>query len=235
MKPGIASRLDLGPVSPSELAQAHTTGAGAFLPPGGSYLVWLLRVSETELRQLHELFEEAPVNISVYRGPELRVEMFNACCRQRIGAAARRPYKGEPLLAVLPELADQSVYQVLLNVYHSGTPATLHEHKVDLANENGQLAEHYFTTYYQPLRANGQVWGLMAVSYEVTDQVRDRQRAEALVQELKEASRAKDEFLAMLGHELRNPLAPILTALELIQLRGCTYFERECAIIQRHR
>ena len=34
------------------------------------------------------------------------------------------------------------------------------------------------------------------------------------------ASRAKDEFLAMLGHELRNPLAPILTALQLMRLRG---------------
>ncbi|WP_437675750.1 GAF domain-containing protein [Sorangium sp. So ce131] len=31
------------------------------------------------------------------------------------------------------------------------------------------------------------------------------------------AERRKDEFLAMLGHELRNPLAPILTALELMQ------------------
>ncbi len=35
-----------------------------------------------------------------------------------------------------------------------------------------------------------------------------------------EASRAKDEFLAMLGHELRNPLAPIVTALDLARLRG---------------
>jgi signal transduction histidine kinase/ActR/RegA family two-component response regulator len=35
-----------------------------------------------------------------------------------------------------------------------------------------------------------------------------------------EASRRKDEFLAMLGHELRNPLAPIMTALELLKLKG---------------
>ena len=34
------------------------------------------------------------------------------------------------------------------------------------------------------------------------------------------ASRAKDEFLAMLGHELRNPLAPIVTTLEIMKLRG---------------
>ena len=34
------------------------------------------------------------------------------------------------------------------------------------------------------------------------------------------ANRAKDEFLAMLGHELRNPLAPTLHALEVLRLRG---------------
>ena len=47
------------------------------------------------------------------------------------------------------------------------------------------------------------------------------------------ANRAKDEFLAMLGHELRNPLAPILTALQLMNLRGVTGAERERHIIER--
>jgi signal transduction histidine kinase/CheY-like chemotaxis protein len=46
-------------------------------------------------------------------------------------------------------------------------------------------------------------------------------------------ARAKDEFLAMLGHELRNPLAPIVTALHLIKLRGSDPFERERTIIDR--
>lgn len=47
------------------------------------------------------------------------------------------------------------------------------------------------------------------------------------------ANRAKDEFLAMLGHELRNPLAPILTALQLMHLRGVEGATRERAIIER--
>ena len=40
--------------------------------------------------------------------------------------------------------------------------------------------------------------------------------------ELKEADRRKDEFLATLAHELRNPLAPLRTSLELIRLAGDT-------------
>ena len=45
-------------------------------------------------------------------------------------------------------------------------------------------------------------------------EITERRAAE---QELLEASRRKDEFLAMLSHELRNPLAPIRTALEVIR------------------
>lgn len=51
-----------------------------------------------------------------------------------------------------------------------------------------------------------------------------RGRAEAAV-------RAQDEFLAMLGHELRNPLSPITTALQLLRLKG--QFGREHEIIER--
>jgi PAS domain S-box-containing protein len=53
---------------------------------------------------------------------------------------------------------------------------------------------------------------------------------------MREADRRKDEFLALLSHELRNPLAPILTAAELMQLRGdvATPREREVIIRQAH-
>lgn len=47
--------------------------------------------------------------------------------------------------------------------------------------------------------------------------ITDRVKAE---QALKETSQRKDEFLAMLAHELRNPLAPISTAAHLIKMAG---------------
>ncbi len=47
--------------------------------------------------------------------------------------------------------------------------------------------------------------------------ITERKRAE---QELRDADRRKDEFLAMLSHELRNPLAPILSAVEIIEQAG---------------
>jgi PAS domain S-box-containing protein len=43
-----------------------------------------------------------------------------------------------------------------------------------------------------------------------------------LFREVREADRRKDEFLAVVGHELRNPLAPISTALEILKLPGAS-------------
>jgi signal transduction histidine kinase len=66
----------------------------------------------------------------------------------------------------------------------------------------------------------------------------DRALAEAMAEserlnlDLNLSSRIKDEFLAMLGHELRNPLAPIVTALKLMKLRD-TDTVHEQAVIQR--
>jgi PAS domain S-box-containing protein len=71
----------------------------------------------------------------------------------------------------------------------------------------------------QPVRFDG-------ITVDVTELVSLRDAAEA-------ASRTKDEFLAMLGHELRNPLAPIMTALQLLKLRGVSAIEHERAIIER--
>jgi len=55
--------------------------------------------------------------------------------------------------------------------------------------------------------------------YQIRTYLAERQRAEA---SLREADRRKDEFLATLGHELRNPLAPLLTGLQLLKLAGFT-------------
>jgi signal transduction histidine kinase len=52
-------------------------------------------------------------------------------------------------------------------------------------------------------------------------------------EQAKLAERKKDEFLAMLGHELRNPLAPLVTAVDLIRLRDPDAFPREREVIER--
>jgi PAS domain S-box-containing protein len=59
--------------------------------------------------------------------------------------------------------------------------------------------------------------GLLLRAWGTQRDITDRKRAE---EALVEADRRKDEFLATLAHELRNPLAPIRSAAELLRLRG---------------
>ena len=58
---------------------------------------------------------------------------------------------------------------------------------------------------------------LAATNDALRREVEERQRAEAA---LREADRRKDQFVMMLAHELRNPLAPIRNGLQLLQASG---------------
>ena len=77
----------------------------------------------------------------------------------------------------------------------------------------------------------GTLVGYSKITRDLTDHKRsEEERAARLAAE--QANRTKDEFLAILGHELRNPLSPILTALELMRLRG-TAPTKEYEVIDR--
>ena len=71
-----------------------------------------------------------------------------------------------------------------------------------------------FAELYRKTRA------LERLNAELERRVADRTAAlEATTAALQEADRRKDEFLAILAHELRNPLAPIRTAVQLLRKR----------------
>ncbi len=61
--------------------------------------------------------------------------------------------------------------------------------------------------------ATGRVVGASKIARDIGDQKR-------LHAKLREADRRKNEFLAMLAHELRNPLAPIRNAVQILRLKG---------------
>ena len=63
-------------------------------------------------------------------------------------------------------------------------------------------------------------YGLVCYFRDISAHVHARLMLAHSERELREADRRKDEFLALLAHELRNPLAPIRTGLELLRLSG---------------
>jgi signal transduction histidine kinase len=79
--------------------------------------------------------------------------------------------------------------------------------------------------------AAGEAVRFVGLVRDISDQkLAEAEKAE-LLRRANAANTAKDEFLAMLGHELRNPLAPILTAVELLKMHGKS--SREVLTIER--
>ena len=70
------------------------------------------------------------------------------------------------------------------------------------------------------LNADGKIREWVGVHTDITERKRDEEQLQQLAADLSEADRRKDEFLATLAHELRNPLAPIRTGLQLMKLAG---------------
>ena len=75
--------------------------------------------------------------------------------------------------------------------------------------------------------ANAQVQHVLAITHDTTDHVRSERT-------LREADRRKDEFIATLAHELRNPLAPLLNGLSLLRM-GIAPAQRELTVAMMSR
>ncbi len=183
----------------------------------------LRKVEEEQTERLNRLLMNAPVGMAVLSGPEHRFESANADYLRVVGG---RTVQGRTVREAFPELAKQGIYELLDSVYRTGEPYVGRSVRLVLHGAEGPK-EGYFDFLYQPNRGvDGAVDGILVVVFDVTELSRARDAAEA-------ASRAKDEFLAVLGHELRNPLAPIVTALRLLEHRGLPGAERELALIDR--
>ena len=114
---------------------------------------------------------------------------------------------------VVPEILRGKV-QVLVQLYLQRRElARLNE---QLAAANDELAEAHSRLKAENTRELQKLnRTLEEANRQLVSEVGERKRAEAL---LKEAARRKDEFISILGHELRNPLAAMQSGIELLQI-----------------
>jgi signal transduction histidine kinase len=122
---------------------------------------------------------------------------------------------------IVPEILRSKV-SVLVELYCKRKE--LQRANEDLAHANARLSEANIALQEEKTReleivnrslqnANSE---LEAANRTLQSEIAERAR---IAQALKEADRHKDEFLAMLAHELRNPLAPIHNAVELMRMK----------------
>ncbi|MBA3484073.1 MAG: response regulator [Pirellulales bacterium] len=165
-------------------------------------------ISEGE--RLAEIFKRAPSFMCVLQGPGHVFERVNDQYRELVG---RRDVLGKTVRNALPELDGQGFFELLDEVYRTGEPfvgtgmrACLHR------QPGGPVEERCVDFVFQPLRAADEtITGVIVQGIDVTARI---QAEEAL----RAADRRKTEFLALLAHELRNPLAPIRNGLEILRL-----------------
>jgi signal transduction histidine kinase len=178
-------------------------------------------------RHLIALFTNAPNPVVVLRGPQHVIEVANAAAC-RIWARRAEDVVGRPLLVALPELIGQPFKELLDGVLATGQPYEGREMPARIDNGAGGMQTVYFNFVYAPLRGgDGTPEGVLVTALDVTEQVLAREQTSSLRVAAESANRAKDEFLAMLSHELRNPLSPIVSALQLMRLRGTSSPELE--------
>jgi len=78
---------------------------------------------------------------------------------------------------------------------------------------------HWFLSRAIPhCNTEGRVERWFGTNTDITEQLETQEKLRQLTAKLSEAARRKDEFLAILAHELRNPLAPIRTGMELLDV-----------------
>lgn len=178
--------------------------------------VLLQRRKAAEAERLKRLFEQAPSFMCLLTGPNHRVEVVNDAYLSLIG---QRDVLNKNLADALPETVEQGFISLLDEVYESG--------KVFKANEVLYVAQvipdesavnRYVNFIFQPVFDDTRkVTGIFVEGSDVTEQFLAKMALQNANEKLRESDIRKDEFLAMLAHELRNPLAPISSAAELLQ------------------
>jgi signal transduction histidine kinase len=118
---------------------------------------------------------------------------------------------GLTVAEALPEAAAQGYVALLDSVFRSGTASTSFGAKYIVQAEPGGVArERYVDFVYQPIEdEDGQVTGIFVDGHDVTAQ----KEAEVA---LSNNAVLREQFIAVLGHDLRNPLAAINGGMNLL-------------------
>jgi len=176
-----------------------------------------LRRSEEEYRILAE---GMPLHVFLL-SPQGTVEYCNTRWREWSGLSAEQTTPDNAKRLVLPEDYEQMLTRWQASLA-AGAPFTSE------CRMRGAFEQSYrwYLTRATPLRSpDGQIVKWVTATLDIDDCRRAEETVRLLLESseklnaaLKEADRRKDAFLATLAHELRNPLAPIRNALQIMRL-----------------
>lgn len=170
-------------------------------------------------QELHQLTEESERLKRLYETiisttPDL-LYMFGLDYRIR--------YANKALLQMWGRTVDETIGKSLVELGYEPWHAAMHQKEIDQVRETrqpvrgevpftGTNGRRIYDYIFVPVfGADGEVEAVAGATRDVTE----RKEAE---ESLRDADRRKDEFLALLAHELRNPLAPLRNGLHVLKL-----------------
>lgn len=122
------------------------------------------------------------------------------------------------VFVIVNEYTRASVESPVDRVIREGVVVGLANHTLLIRRDGSEIA---IDDSGAPIRDDrGRLQGVVLVFHDITDRRHLERELEARNRRLLEADQRKDEFLAMLAHELRNPLAPLRTGIHILRAAG---------------
>ncbi len=152
------------------------------------------------------------------------ITTWNPGAEQMFGYSAREAV-GKPIAMLIPQSLEHEEARILAQL-RRGQRVTHYE--TARRRKDGSLV--YVSLSVSPLKdPSGRIVGASKIARDVTHQRQVEEELKAQTEALRDIDRRKDEFLATLSHELRNPLAPIRQAAAIVAAANATEEQRRWA------
>ena len=175
---------------------------------------------ERKAAEFETLFDNSPIGLAFAQDPQCNVVLHNAAMETLLGAATPGPATLQVLCrGRVIERDEQPLYRAAAH----GEPVKGLELEI---RAEGRPPTFVLVSAVPLTGAGGRPRGAIGAVVDITTRklaearlIAAERREQAARREAEAANRSKDEFLAMLGHELRNPLNAIASAVEVLNRR----------------
>jgi len=177
-------------------------------------------------KNLRNMVLQAPVAMCIMLGPDHVVEVANELMLALWGKPRENVMK-KPIFEGLPDAREQGLEALLSDVYTTGETFRANEMPVSLLR-NGKAEIVYQNFVYEPYRdSNGTILGVLAITIDVTEQVKARHKIEEVVaqrtRELEAANHSLQrsnadlaQFAYIASHDLQEPVRKVSTFAEML-------------------